>query len=102
RRAVLAALILVAMAIAGVAIARSVGSASNPAANVTAGGRSSNSVIPRGHPQAVQPTAGMSGSGQSTGVRDPGAVGDPTAHAPPLSAVKRQLAILNYCGGAPT
>src|SRR5207248_1664514 len=46
--------------------------------------------------QAVQPTAGMSGSAQSTGV------GDPRAHAPPLREVKRQLAILNYCGGAPT
>ena len=49
------------------------------------------------HPQVVQPTAGAVGSGGGSG----GAVvGDPTAHAPSLKSVRRELVRLNLCGGA--
>ena len=53
-----------------------------------------------GHPHVVQPTAGVQ-SGLATGA-GPVPLGDPTAHAPPLSQVKRELKILNRCGGATT
>src|SRR5436305_7663097 len=53
---------------------------------------------PRAHPQVVEPKAGMAartyGSG---GGATP--LGDPTAHAPALAQVKRELKILNLCGG---
>jgi hypothetical protein len=50
-------------------------------------------------PHAIQPAAGVQAeSSQSTA---PGPiVGDPTAHAPALAQIKRELQILNMCGGA--
>jgi hypothetical protein len=47
------------------------------------------------HPQVVQPTAGVAAP---AGAGAP--VGDPTAHARSLAQVKRELKILNFCGGA--
>jgi hypothetical protein len=50
------------------------------------------------HPQAIEPTAGV--QAPST---DPGGgvvVGDVHAHAPSLAEVKRELKLLNLCGGA--
>ena len=54
--------------------------------------------LPKARPQAVEPAAGV----QATGSADPGSpvVGDPTAHAPSLAEVKRELKELNLCGGA--
>jgi Peptidase M15 len=52
----------------------------------------------RAHPQAVEPTAGISAA--SGGAEAPTPVGDPQAHAPSLAEVKRELSILNRCGGA--
>jgi Peptidase M15 len=53
--------------------------------------------LPQGHPQAVEPIAGV----QATA--SPGAgsvvVGDVNAHAPSLAEVKRELKQLNLCGG---
>ena len=54
-------------------------------------------VLPKAHPQAVEPKAGSDPS--VTGTAGPDPVGDPTAHAQPLSKVKRELAMLNLCGG---
>src|SRR5436305_4790247 len=61
--------------------------------------RASPGVAPvRAHPQAIEPTAGIAaGSG---GAQAPTPVGDPQAHAPSLAEVKRELSILNRCGGA--
>lgn len=50
------------------------------------------------HPQAVEPQAGVAAAAAAGETSTP--VGDPTAHAPPLSEVKRELKILNLCGGA--
>ncbi len=52
------------------------------------------------HPQAIEPAAGV-GSGGSGGSADTSGniVGDPNAHAPSLAEVKRQLHVLNLCGG---
>ncbi len=55
------------------------------------------SPIPAPHARAVEPQAGADPSVKSTTSSDP--VGDPTAHAQPLSQVKRELAQLNLCGG---
>jgi hypothetical protein len=54
-------------------------------------------VIPKAHPQAVQPKAGSQAPVTNPAAPDP--VGDPTAHAKPLSKVKAELARLNLCGG---
>lgn len=49
------------------------------------------------HPQAVEPVAGA----QAVSSADPGApvVGNPKAHARSLAEVKRELQVLNRCGG---
>jgi hypothetical protein len=52
----------------------------------------------RAHPQAVQPAAGVITAPQATESVTP--VGDPNAHARSLAEVKRELKILNRCGGA--
>jgi len=53
--------------------------------------------LPKAHPQTVEPAAGL----QAAASADPGSpvVGDPTAHAPSLTEVKRELKQLNLCGG---
>jgi hypothetical protein len=52
--------------------------------------------VPEAHPQAVEPAAGV----QAAASADPDSpVGDPTAHAPSLTEVKRELKQLNLCGG---
>ena len=53
---------------------------------------------PQAHPQAIEPSAGAHGPATTA---DPAAiVSDPTAHAPSLQTVKRELRRLNLCGGA--
>jgi murein DD-endopeptidase MepM/ murein hydrolase activator NlpD len=54
-------------------------------------GGSSTSAIPPAHPQAVEPSVGDQ-AGVSSGAADP--VGDPNAHAVPLSEVRRELKIV--------
>jgi len=66
-------------------------SATTSASATTAG------AIPKAHPRAVEPAAGAQPSDTSPAPANP--VGDPTAHAPSLSTVKRELATLNLCGG---
>jgi hypothetical protein len=46
----------------------------------------SSAALPKAHPQAIQPTAGQSAQVTPT---DP--VGDPNAHAPPLTQIRREL-----------
>ena len=46
-----------------------------------------NGTIPKAHPQAVNPTAGQ----QAVEVTPKDPIGDPNAHATPLSVVKREL-----------
>jgi Peptidase M15 len=55
------------------------------------------SPIPKAHPQAVEPTAGAQPSVTRPSATNP--VGDPSAHAPSLATVKRELVALNLCGG---
>jgi hypothetical protein len=54
----------------------------------------------RAHPQAVEPTAGVAATGPSSPAPATTPIGDPTAHPPSLAEVKRELKILNLCGGA--
>jgi hypothetical protein len=53
--------------------------------------------LPKAHPQAIEPAAGV----QAVASADPGVsvVGNPNAHARSLSEVKRELKVLNLCGG---
>jgi hypothetical protein len=53
--------------------------------------------LPKAHPQAVEPAAGV----QAVAYADPDApvVGNPSAHARSLVEVKRELKVLNLCGG---
>jgi hypothetical protein len=91
RRVVMFVVILSLVAIGGVAIARAPGGgeARKPAAEA---------LNLHGHPQVVEPSAGAAAAAAS----DPALASDPTAHAPSLREVKRELAILNRCGGAPS
>src|SRR5437763_15032040 len=50
------------------------------------------------HPQVVEPAAGVAAGGDASPTANP--VGDPTARAPSLVEVKRELMLLNLCGGA--
>jgi hypothetical protein len=55
------------------------------------------SALPQAHPQAIEPTAGAHAASSAGGDE---IVGDPNAHAPSLSEVKKELKQLNLCGGA--
>ncbi len=44
-------------------------------------------AVPRAHPQAIQPTAGV----QAPSVAPSDPVGDPNAHAPPIGEVRKEL-----------
>jgi len=57
-------------------------------------------TIPGAHPHAIQPIAGVQSVDPVGATGAP--VGDPSAHAPSLAQVKRELKILNLCGGATT
>lgn len=54
-------------------------------------------ALPQAHPQAIEPTAGAHAAASAGGDEF---VGDPTAHAPSLTEVKKELEQLNLCGGA--
>jgi hypothetical protein len=76
------------------------GSATSTAASTTTAHTahpSTEPTFPKAHPQAVQPKAGSQPKVSSPKGPDP--VGDPSAHAQPLSKVKAELAKLNLCGG---
>jgi hypothetical protein len=70
---------------------------------VTRSGISSDVVAGRhANVQAVQPTAGVQADAATGSAAGAEIVGDPHAHAPALSEVKRELRLLNLCGGATT
>jgi Peptidase M15 len=50
---------------------------------------------PQAHPQVIEPTAGVQSSKTT-----PDTFGDVHAHAEPISEVKRELKLMNLCGGA--
>jgi Peptidase M15 len=79
----------------GTAVSPAVSTASETSAGSGTG--TTGSVIPKAHARAVEPKAGSDPSVRTPAGRDP--IGDPTAHAQPLSKVKRELAKLNLCGG---
>jgi hypothetical protein len=78
----LAALLIVALSLAGCGM--SGGSASTSTAAFTS---TSSGTLPRPRPQVVEPSAGD--QAQVVSPSDP--IGDPNAHAPPISEVKHQL-----------
>jgi hypothetical protein len=73
------ALVVVALALAGCGTRSA---ATNGSAGAATG------TVPKAHPQAIEPTAGVSG-GAAASPSDP--VGDPNAHAPPLAQIKHEL-----------
>jgi Peptidase M15 len=54
----------------------------------------------RARPQAIQPTAGVAAAPGASDPRRTTPIGDPAAHARSLADVRRELKILNLCGGA--
>jgi hypothetical protein len=99
----LATAVAVAMAAARHASpgSRAIGVAKRSATATEAPPNVASALALHARPQAVQPTAGASSAQASTvpmSTLPP--VGDPHAHAPPLSQIKHELAILNLCGGA--
>jgi hypothetical protein len=92
----------VAVAVAACGGSTETGTAVSTPSTTSAGSRTgttgtTGSLIPKAHPRAVEPKAGSDPSAKSPSGSDP--VGDPTAHAQPLSKVKQELAKLNLCGG---
>jgi hypothetical protein len=69
---------VIVLGLAGCGSANSVSSSS--------AGSGSGATLPKAHPQAIQPTAG-----QSAAVTPIDPVGDPKAHATPLTEIKREL-----------
>jgi Peptidase M15 len=86
-----AAMIAIAIGIAGCASGSHTDPAPVPTTSKAAGS------YPQSHPQVIEPTAGGQGSGSAVGSE---IVGDVNAHAPSLNSVKRELEQLNLCGGA--
>jgi hypothetical protein len=86
----LVAALAVSAVVAACGSAHSGGSSPAPAAGAI-------SALPQAHPQAVEPTAGAQAAASAGGDE---IVGDPTAHAPSLAEVKKELKQLNLCGGA--
>ena len=68
-----------------------------PGANSAAPDAAAVSALPQAHPQAIEPTAGAHAAASAGG---DAIVSDPTAHAPSLAQVKKELKQLNLCGGA--
>jgi hypothetical protein len=83
---------ILVVAVLAIAIAGCGSQDSTPAGSATAPGS-----LLKAHPQAVEPAAGV----QAVAYADPAApvVGDPSAHARSLVEVKRELKVLNLCGG---
>lgn len=90
---------MVAVALSACGGAAETGTAVSTASTTSTGSGTgtTDSLIPKPHARAVEPRAGSDPSVTSKPGPDP--VGDPTAHAQPLSKVKRLLAKLNLCGG---
>ena len=64
----------------------SAATADNGASGQPAGAGGSTAAVPKPHPHVIQPTAG-----QAAGVTPIDPVGDPHAHAPPLTQIKHEL-----------
>ena len=104
RRVSIAVAVLVLVAVGGVAIAQALGDREDATPRKTAAAAPASSGLPnvRAHPQVVQPSAGVAAPAAAGSASDTTPVGDPNAHAPSLKEVKRELAILNRCGAAPS
>ena len=79
-------------------VAAAVGSEPNGQGDV--GGTATGALGLRAHPQAIEPTAGLAATASASDPQAATPVGDPSAHARSLAEVKRELKILNMCGGA--
>jgi hypothetical protein len=91
--------LMMTMTLAAGLVAGGCGSA---ARSVTSRDGSSTTSLRRPHVHAIQPAAGVQASAvrRDAGGAVADVVGDPSAHAPALSEVKRELMLLNLCGGA--
>jgi hypothetical protein len=95
--AVVAAALGVAVSACGTATQIGTGVSTASKTSTGLGTGTTGSLIPTPHGRAVEPKAGSDPSVTNPTGRDP--IGDPSAHAQPLSKVKRELAMLNLCGG---
>jgi hypothetical protein len=82
---------VVVLSIAGCGARSATRSTTTSAVTGTPAGETSNSAIPQGRPQVIEPTAGVQASTQGVTVAPSDPVGDPHAHAPPLSEVRAEL-----------
>jgi hypothetical protein len=84
-----AALLVVSLVLAGCGSSQTISGSTTTPGTTTSTHTSSTSSggIPQGHPQAVEPNAGV----QATTADPTDPVGDVNAHAPPLSEVRQQL-----------
>jgi hypothetical protein len=90
--------LIVLVALAAIAAATCAGCGSSTTVTATlASGNGASAAVPKARPQAIEPTAGQ----QATVVTPPSdPVGDPNAHAMPLSEVKRLLTMAHVAATA--
>jgi murein DD-endopeptidase MepM/ murein hydrolase activator NlpD len=83
--------LLLCLALAGCGSGGTVGAGEQAVAGTAAGAGGSASV-PKAHPQVVEPQVGQTAGGTAAAPAAP--VGDPNAHAQPLSEVRKELKIV--------
>ncbi len=86
-----ALLTLVVLSVAGCGASSATRSTTTSGVTGTPASDASNSAIPQPRPQVIEPTAGVQASAQGVAVAPSDPIGDPTAHAPPLSEVRAEL-----------
>jgi peptidase M15-like protein len=91
------AIVALAIAIAGCGSHSQASTSSSAGADTHA--TTPDAPLPQAHPQAIEPTAGVSASAPGGPSGTGAVVGDVNAHAPPLSQIKEELKRLNLCGG---
>jgi hypothetical protein len=96
-----AAVVMLAIALAGCG-SRAIGDGSTASRSTPAPAPPTTASVPQPHPQVIEPTAGVPAGGATGGggaAAGQDIVGDVNAHAPSLDQVKRELRLLNLCGG---
>jgi len=86
-----ALLAIVVLSVAGCGASSATRSTTSSGVTGTPASDASNSAIPQPRPQVIEPTAGVQASAQGVAVAPSDPIGDPTAHAPPLSEVRAEL-----------
>lgn len=87
----IALLAVVVLSVAGCGGSSASGGTTAASLAASTGSESPTASVPQARPQAIEPAAGVQASSQGAAVTPSEPVGDPNAHAPPLSEVRAEL-----------